>query len=103
MLLPNINPFQKVGAAAGQVSFVLPKNWFEGAFDIDLILAVLMPFQQLLLGFQALRVEMVPDGLGDPLDLDMFKWRSLETFVGCLAGPPFTWLFVGLIFLFLVV
>lgn len=46
---------------------------------------------------------MVPDGFSDPFDLDMLERRSLETLVGCLAGPPFACSFIGLIFLFLVV
>lgn len=102
MLLPNVDPLQEGGTAVGEVPFVLPKDGFEGAFNIDLILAVLMPLQQLLLGLQTLRIEMVPDGLSDPFDLDMLERRSLETLVGCLAGPPFACPFVGLIFLFLV-
>lgn len=73
MFLPYVDPLQEGRTAVGEVPLVLSQDWFESALDIYLILAVLMSFKQLLLGLQALRIEMVPDGLRDPLGLDMLE------------------------------
>ena len=56
VFLPDVDPLQEGGAAVGEVALVLPQDGFEGALDINFVLAVLVSLQQLLLGLQALRI-----------------------------------------------